>query len=124
PTSRGYHTMSVIKGRLRRATQRMRSKKSFTSPVDVFAPHGAFVVFHKSYFEAGGTLRYGSFLFGEEIFVGETALRLGRRVVFDPRLEVIHAGGISVRIRDYGSMIDTMRQSYAYLANEYFTRPR
>lgn len=41
----------------------------------IYAPFGAFIVFHRQYFESGGHLSYGSFLFGEEIFITETARR-------------------------------------------------
>ena len=56
----------------------------------IYAPHGSFVIFNRKYFEEGGTLDHGVFLFGEEIFVAETARRLGLKIVYDPRLVVLH----------------------------------
>jgi GT2 family glycosyltransferase len=55
----------------------------------IFAPHGSCLVFKDSYFRLGGTLDLPNFLFGEEIFVAETAARLGLDVIYDPEL-VIH----------------------------------
>ena len=60
------------------------------SPHEIYAPHGCFIIFHRSYFDAGGSLDHGAFLFGEEVFVAETARRLGVKVSHDPRLGVIH----------------------------------
>jgi GT2 family glycosyltransferase len=55
----------------------------------IYAPHGSCLVFKDSYFLLGGTLDLPNFLFGEEIFVAETASRLGLDVIYDPEL-VVH----------------------------------
>jgi GT2 family glycosyltransferase len=55
---------------------------------DIYAPHGACIIFSKLYFQRGGSLDYPMFLYGEEIFVAESARRLGLRVVYDPNLRV------------------------------------
>ena len=89
-------------------------------PIPIYAPFGAFIIFHRSYFEAGGSLRYPSFLFGEEIYVAETARGLGLRVMYEPRLRVIHqehgstAGIASRKIAGY------VRDSSEYLVRMYF----
>lgn len=57
---------------------------------DIYAPHGAFVLFHRSYFAAGGSLHHPPFLFSEEITIGERARELSLRVHFEPRLLVLH----------------------------------
>ncbi|MCX6250041.1 MAG: glycosyltransferase [Bacteroidetes bacterium] len=54
----------------------------------IYAPHGSCLVFKDAYFILGGTLDLPNFLFGEEIFVAETAARLGLEVVYDPRLVI------------------------------------
>lgn len=61
-----------------------------TAPIPIYAPHGSFIAFRSRYFEKGGTLNHPVFLFGEEIFVAETARRLGLTIGYDPRLQVIH----------------------------------
>jgi GT2 family glycosyltransferase len=79
-----YHLGSIAKGKL---PSRRRPR---TGPADIYAPHGAFTIFNRSYFEAGGSLRHVAFLYGEELFVAETARGLGLKVVYDPRLVVGH----------------------------------
>ena len=66
-------------------------KKSDVNPArNIYAPHGSCIIFNKNYFERGGTLDHISFLFGEEIFVAETAKMLGLNVMYIPDLIVRH----------------------------------
>jgi GT2 family glycosyltransferase len=57
---------------------------------NIYAPHGSCIIFNKNYFEKGGTLDHPTFLFGEEIFVGETAGRLGLKILYLPEIKVLH----------------------------------
>ncbi len=57
---------------------------------DIYAPHGAFMIFNRAYFAAGGSLYHPPFLFGEEITIAERARELSLRVYFEPRLQVLH----------------------------------
>ena len=72
---------------------RRREKSVAEYPVlkgrKIYAPHGSCLVFKNNYFTLGGTLGLPNFLFGEEIFVAETAVRLGLDVIYDPGM-VIH----------------------------------
>ena len=56
----------------------------------IYAPHGSCIIFNKNYFERGGTLDHISFLFGEEIFVGETVRNLRLNVLYIPEIKVRH----------------------------------
>ena len=89
-------------------------------PIGIYAPFGAFMIFTKEYFERGGTLRYGAFLFGEEIFVAETARRIGLKVIFDPRFLVEHHEHSSISKRPSRQIAVYASQSARYLANTYF----
>lgn len=61
----------------------------------IYAPRGACILFSKLYFRAGGTLDHPAFLYAEEVFVAETALKLGLNVVYDPNLCVHHDDHVS-----------------------------
>ena len=63
----------------------------------IYAPHGAFILFGSRYFQAGGSLDVGAFLFAEEKYVGETCRRLGIEVTYVPWVEVRHDEHISTR---------------------------
>jgi GT2 family glycosyltransferase len=73
-----------------------RSRPAVRSEV-IYAPHGAFIIFGKEYFQRGGSLDVGAFLFAEEGFVAETCRKLGLDVRYDPTIEVVHDEHISTR---------------------------
>jgi GT2 family glycosyltransferase len=56
----------------------------------IHAPHGSFMIFPKYFFESGCKLDHKSFLYGEELFVGEICRLNGIEVVYNPDLEVLH----------------------------------
>ncbi len=91
-------------------------------PMEIYAAHGSCILFHRSYFAAGGTLDHGAFLFGEEIFVAETARQLGLRIGYDPRLRLIHNGSASTRL--FKPCLLMKAEAAAYSADRYFTAKR
>jgi GT2 family glycosyltransferase len=76
-------------------------------PGKIFAPHGSCIIFNKNYFERGGTLEPISFLFGEEMFIGETARRINLEVVYVPDLQVSHTEHSS-----FGNFISRRTNTY------------
>ena len=54
----------------------------------IYAPHGSCIIFNENYFKMGGNLNHISFLFGEEIFVAESAKKSGLKVQYEPQLRV------------------------------------
>jgi GT2 family glycosyltransferase len=121
PLHAAYSVLSLSLLKLKKPVRPARAPSSTaTRPLAIYAPHGSFIAFRRSYFERGGTLNHPVFLFGEEIFVAETARRLGLTVGYDSRLEVIHREHKSTgwfpspRISAYSS------QAAAYCADHYF----
>lgn len=66
-------------------------------PRPIHAPHGSAIVFSRNYFERGGTLEHGVFLYGEELFVAEELRLRGLQCLFEPRLKLCHVGGVTTR---------------------------
>jgi GT2 family glycosyltransferase len=58
----------------------------------IYAAHGSFIIFSRSYFDAGGYIDDGFFLYAEEFAVAEICLRLGLHVTHDVALQVCHSG--------------------------------
>jgi GT2 family glycosyltransferase len=56
----------------------------------IYAPHGSFLIFSRKFFEAGGFIDNGFFMYAEEFCVAEMCLRLGLPVIHDPDLRVRH----------------------------------
>jgi GT2 family glycosyltransferase len=69
-----------------------------TDSASIYAPHGAFIIFSREYFERGGSLNVGAFLYAEEIFVAETCRRLGLNVTYLPSIEVLHDEHVSTKV--------------------------
>ncbi len=56
----------------------------------IYAPHGAFMIFHRNYFNKGCDFKHGAFLFNEEFTVAENCRAYGLDVVYEPSLVVEH----------------------------------
>lgn len=91
-----YQVLARARARLRGA-RRVKDLRSGAAPYRIYAPHGAFIAFRRTYFEQGGQLDYPGFLFGEEVYVAETARELGLRVGYDPALCVQHDEHVATR---------------------------
>ena len=94
-----YEILSFIKYELKKyynvirhlfIKKNIKVKSLRVSPKSIYAPHGSFIILKDSYFLRSGNLNHVSFLFGEEIFLGETARQLNLSVVYDPSLIVVH----------------------------------
>ena len=79
----------VRKGRKRLRLRDGRSNRR-DERTRVYAPHGSIFIFSHRYFDAGGFIDDGCFLYAEEISVAETCWRLGLPVIHDPELKVSH----------------------------------
>jgi GT2 family glycosyltransferase len=119
-TDSAYQGLSSLK---RRAVARRRNRQSrppTVQPEAIYAPHGSFIGFHQSYFERGGTLEHGAFLFGEEIFVAETARRLQLTVLYEPRVTLTHAEHSSVRGLLHPQTAQYRKEAARYVAKTFF----
>lgn len=87
---------------------------------EIYAPHGACILFAAEYFRRGGDLAYPGFLFGEEVFVAETALRLGVKVLYDPSLRMTSQDHVSTGRFRSETMAGYMRDAAVLLADRYF----
>lgn len=89
-------------------------------PTPIYAPHGSAIFFRRPYFEAGGRLEFGSFLYCEELHVAEQALRNGLNVVWTPGLTLRHNQHSTTSSLDLSKRLDWMHQSYRFIFEEYY----
>lgn len=61
----------------------------------IYAPHGSFVIFSRQFFDAGGFIDDGCFMYAEEFSIAEMSIRLGVPVIHEPTLRVRHKEGQS-----------------------------
>ena len=126
-----YELLSMVKSGLKLAARRLpflsRQKDDGTASDDVvsiYAPHGSCMAFSRRYFDAGGNLEYPAFLFGEEIFVAESAKRLGLLVAHCPELWVLDLEHASTGILRSRKIAKHVKEATNYLVKAYFTRMR
>jgi GT2 family glycosyltransferase len=86
----------------------------------IYAPHGSFIIINKLYFKKGGTLDYPCFLFGEEIYLAETARSLGIQIIYDPGLKIEHEEHLSTGRTRNRNMTMYAAESAAFCADTYF----
>lgn len=113
-------SIPVLHAAYRRLRPRPLRGRSASVAGPIYAAHGSLLSLRASFFERGGQLAYGGFLFGEEIHLAEQVQRLGGRVWYAPALQAFHArqstmGRLSKReARAYH------RESLAFLWATYF----
>jgi GT2 family glycosyltransferase len=56
----------------------------------IYSPHGSMVIFKRSFFEKGGDINHPCFLYGEEIYIAEKALRNNIIIKYEPKLVIRH----------------------------------
>jgi GT2 family glycosyltransferase len=73
------------------------TKRDLKKPKEsvVFSPHGACIVLKSTYFEKGGIIDHGYFLYGEEDSIAAMAERFELKVGFVPSLQVQHLESVS-----------------------------
>ena len=98
-----------------------RKDVNIDESVYIYAAHGSMIIFTKKYFELGGNLQYGGFLFGEETFVAESCNALGLKVLYDPTIRVLTSEHVSTGkiFRSYEQVM-YMRESYRFVINRYY----
>ena len=110
-----YYAKNKLKGILQKTGNSAYSKEG-----RVYSIHGSFMIFAKSYFLKGGNFSYDSFLFCEEIFIGEVARIKKMNVYYDPSFRIIHrehsTTGVFKKARD----VKFMHESYQYILENYY----
>jgi GT2 family glycosyltransferase len=85
----------------------------------IYAPHGAFLVFSRKFFEAGGFIDDGFFLYAEEFSVAEMCRQLRLPVIHDPELRVWHSEGQSTGRMLSRSVHRHQKSGFAYALSRY-----
>lgn len=85
----------------------------------IYAPHGAFFIFSRQFFEAGGFIDDGTFLYGEEFLVAEMCGRLCLGIVHDPSLRLWHAEGTTLGRMLTRETFQHQRDGFRYALSRY-----
>lgn len=112
-------TQSNVRHRLRGSMNRISSPPT-PQPEIIYAPHGSFIIFNREYFQRGGALNVGSFLYAEETFVGESCRHAGMRVTWIPSLSALHDEHVAIHVSTMTRRFQA--ESADYLYREFFAR--
>lgn len=85
-----YRLLNLLRSQMTRLRGTMRRVAAHNGPRRIYAPQGAFMIFSRKYFQSGGYIDDGLFLYGEELSVAEICRTLGLSVIYDPDLRVCH----------------------------------
>ncbi|MEI7973682.1 MAG: hypothetical protein WCH11_04875 [Bdellovibrio sp.] len=122
-----YHFLSSLKNYFFSPEDQELSK-----PMDqrvIYSLHGAFLIFHRNFFVAGGSLHHPVALYGEEYNIAEQCLALRIRPLLLPQLRLSHqeAGSqnfIWQRLGLSGAKFRQKQQSLVFLRQLYGLSPK
>lgn len=108
------HSRSLMRGKssIRKFDEHGRS---------IYAGHGAFLIFSRKFFQAGGYLDDSLFLFGEEIATAEICRSLNLPVIYDPSLQVLHDEHQSVGVGMSRTAYSYHRRAVRHVFSKYLT---
>lgn len=90
-----YFTKILLKTKHWLSQNKYKSKMESPPSSFIYSPHGAFIIFNKSYFEKGGVIDTGFFLYGEENSIGAICREKGCKVYLNNKIKILHHEGVS-----------------------------
>lgn len=107
---------------LNKVKNHFRNKRDhvYKEQIQIYAPHGSFMIFAKPFASFLQNFQYPAFLFGEEIYFAENIRKLGLRVMYDPELKVTDYDHESTGKTRKRTFYNWNAQAMKFLAGEYF----
>jgi GT2 family glycosyltransferase len=102
-----------------RVSQRI-SRAAERQAKQIYGAHGAMFIFSRSYFETGGFIDDGYFLYAEELCTAEICVRMGLRIVHDTELRVLHDAHQVTGRHLNRAMYEHARGALYYALRKYF----
>lgn len=106
-----FIALRMLKSKLRKAI----TKKTVTydEKQDIYLPHGSCMVAKYGFIKSNRILEHEVFLWGEEVFIANSARRAGGKVVFLPSLRVFHDLNSSTKFIVGRERYNIWKSSYA-----------
>ena len=95
------------------------SIKNISKPREIYAPHGSFIIFSKTFFKYGGWIDSNFEMFAEELTTAEIVKRLNMSIFFNPDLEVMHVEHSTSSSRSWKENFYIFKRAYYYFQREY-----
>jgi len=90
-----------------------------TNNAKIYAGHGSFLILTRKLCASLGNLDYPVFLFGEEIYIGETCIKFGLDVVFTPELVVYDSEHVSTGLMQPSAYRKFNAEALDYILKNY-----
>jgi GT2 family glycosyltransferase len=91
------------------------------SPEPIYAPHGSFLILSREFFDRGGYIDDGCFLYAEEVSVAEACRRVGLPAVYQPELIVLHTEHSTTGRKFSRTTYERQKQALEYLTDRYLS---
>ena len=85
----------------------------------IFSPHGAFLIFNRSYFDKGGVIDNGYFLYGEEDSIAAIAILKNMSIGFIPSLKILHQESITTGKKLSKKKYQFQKKAHKYIRHNY-----
>jgi GT2 family glycosyltransferase len=76
---------------LKRFIEKRAPENKKQSSEFVYAVHGSFLIFARSFFDKGNTFKFPSFLYAEELFIAEQCIKNKSNIFYNSNLTVFHS---------------------------------
>jgi len=105
---------------LKRLTKKLSHKNDKQTSGFVYAVHGSFLIFTKSFFEKGNTLNFPSFLYAEELFIAEQCLKSNSKIYYNSDLKIFHREHSTSRFIKNRKHVEWLKQSLNFIYHSYY----
>lgn len=109
-----HRLLGMVKQSLFRSSDAVQKSMSC-----IYGGHGSFMIFNKGYFERGGRLDNGSFLFCEENYVAEQVRRIDGRIVYHDTIVITHKEHVTTGILPSRMMTKYLAKAHLLCARHY-----
>jgi len=86
---------------------------------EIFSPHGAFIIIKKSFFNKGGYIEDGFYMYGEEYSLACQAVNSNIKIIMDPSLKVLHKESITIGKKLSYKKYCLQKKAFNFMKNKY-----
>lgn len=96
------------------------SSESQSHNIEIYAPHGSFIIIGGEYFKRGGSLEHPNFLYGEELFIAERARQRNIKIFYDRSYKIMHAEHVATGKMGSTFKAQCLKDSLSTILKEFY----
>lgn len=126
PTRRNFFIWNMIYSntwiyRMYHALYLLKNKKSKLYPAcNIYAGHGSFMLFTKTFVNKNAELHFPGFMYGEEIYMAELVRKAQLKVSYCPTLHIANTGNISTGLINQARKSQWSKESLRAIYKQFF----